>query len=296
MKLLLLLLLIGTLAGVPGGTDYVTGTITGNSVNVRVDPSRKAEIVGELQKNQMVNVILTDGEWCAIAPPGEIPGWVAAEFVKDGVVTGERVNLRSGPGIAYARLARLRKGDRLNVLEEKGDWLKVELPSGVRLWVSARYVSVEGETPALQPPLEETRGESDRLLPVSSPPVKSPVTVGEFLPVEEEEGITSLPTPVPRSTPFLSRQVSAYYPAEFTEIKTYTGFVRGLDQPYTREGREVTHELIRPGYRQDVLCHLTSESVELERCHLRKARIWGGVLGGDLPVPVVEVKGVQFLW
>ncbi len=318
------LLLIGVFFSVlaRGEASSVVGVVTGHSVNIRVAPSLKAEIVGQIKKGRTVNIILTDGEWCAITPPVEVPGWVSAQYVKDGVVTGDRVNLRSGPGVAYARLARLRRGGSLKVLEDRGGWLKVELPPDVRLWVSARYLDLEGPSPlteddalkseddALKPEDDALKSEDDAAEGIDALDIKDLAYIGEdnalslppsptsalsatSEPIEEEEP----PLPAPRGTPFLGREAPAYYPTRFAEVKNYTGVIRELDRPYPRDGRKVTHELLRSGYRQDLICKLTSESIDLERYHLRKVRIWGEELGKEAGGgPLVEVKGVQLLW
>ena len=54
-------------------------------------------------------------------------------------VTGSTLNVRSGPSGSAAVVAKVRKGDRLTLLEERADWFRVQLPAGNEGWVSARY-------------------------------------------------------------------------------------------------------------------------------------------------------------
>jgi len=58
-------------------------------------------------------------------------------------VTGSTLNVRGGPSASAAVVARVKKGERLTLLEEKTDWLRVQLPAGKEGWVSARYVRKE---------------------------------------------------------------------------------------------------------------------------------------------------------
>lgn len=58
-------------------------------------------------------------------------------------VTGSTLNVRGGPSAGSAVVAKVRKGDRLTLLEEQPDWLRVALPSGKEGWVAARYVRKE---------------------------------------------------------------------------------------------------------------------------------------------------------
>jgi N-acetylmuramoyl-L-alanine amidase len=70
-----------------------------------------------------------------------LPGWVE---VKERVV-----NVRSGPGTNYARVAQVTLGTKLPTLERRGDWYLVVLPSGSTGWVAGWLVA------ATQAPAQE---------------------------------------------------------------------------------------------------------------------------------------------
>ena len=55
-------------------------------------------------------------------------------------VTGNVVNVRTGPGTSYQRIDQVRKGDRVGVIRIEGGWAKLSSPSGPA-WMSARYIS-----------------------------------------------------------------------------------------------------------------------------------------------------------
>ncbi len=68
-----------------------------------------------------------------------------------GVVISETLAVREGPDVSYPELARLKRGDTVNVLgrESKGEWLAIrfsEVPSGVA-WVDGRGVRLELNQP-----------------------------------------------------------------------------------------------------------------------------------------------------
>lgn len=56
-------------------------------------------------------------------------------------ITGEKVNLRSGPGTKYAVVWELGKGFPLQVIESKGNWLKVKDFENDVGWVYRNLVS-----------------------------------------------------------------------------------------------------------------------------------------------------------
>ena len=58
-------------------------------------------------------------------------------------VTGSTLNVRGGPSGSAAVVAKVKKGERLTLLEESSDWYRVQLPAGKEGWVSARYVRKE---------------------------------------------------------------------------------------------------------------------------------------------------------
>lgn len=67
-------------------------------------------------------------------------------------VSASVINLRSGPGTGYATVGQVARGTRLEVLERKGDWIKVKTPAGKMAWVAAWLVGGStGTTPPQAP-------------------------------------------------------------------------------------------------------------------------------------------------
>jgi len=60
-------------------------------------------------------------------------------YAADGVTTGA-VNLRSGPGVKYAKRGTIPSGYRLNVNRCQGNWCRVTSSRGSG-WISARYLA-----------------------------------------------------------------------------------------------------------------------------------------------------------
>lgn len=117
--------------------------VTANELNIRNAPSTSAEKVGSLRKNQRVEVLETSGEWIRTNY-----GWINKNFVKlvdsasannTGTVKALALNVRKGPGTSYDRVATLRLGEKVTILENQGEWLRIK--SG---WVKASYIEVGG--------------------------------------------------------------------------------------------------------------------------------------------------------
>lgn len=118
-----------------------TAVVTANQLNIRSAPSTTAEKIGTLQMNQSVEVLETSGEWIRTNY-----GWINKNFVKvldstdtknTGVVKAMALNVRKGPGTSYDRVATLRLGEKVTILENQGEWLRVS--SG---WVKSSYIEL----------------------------------------------------------------------------------------------------------------------------------------------------------
>lgn len=265
----------------------VPGVVVGDKVNMRVSPSLKSEVVGQLDKGQEVKILLTDGEWCAIVPPNNIYAWVSAQYIKDGLVTGRRVNVRSGPGISYGRLTYLREGDEIKVLEEKEGWVKFLLPDSGRLWVNSRYID---QSSSLKP------DQDSALVPY---PLKEDIIAsgkGERFIIKE-----STPSPIltPPSVPKIpsSREIQPVRPISTTVAKSYSGYIEKLDQPVLINDREYGYELFKKRFDSRPVAFLTGDTIDLKKYLSRKVRLWAIVIKKDNDHPaLMEVKGVGFLW
>jgi hypothetical protein len=55
-------------------------------------------------------------------------------------VASPRANVRSGPGMKYRVIERLKRGDSLDVLEKKGGWVRIRLKGGKKGWIHGKLV------------------------------------------------------------------------------------------------------------------------------------------------------------
>ena len=74
---------------------------------------------------------------------GNTSGPVAANTPGTIVNAGSGLNVRSGPGSSYDKIASIKNGDRVTILEDDGSgWYRVDIGGGVTGYVSSDYVSV----------------------------------------------------------------------------------------------------------------------------------------------------------
>ena len=131
-------------------------------VNVRSLPSTDGEVLGKIYNGAVAHVIETAGEendWFHVTS-GSVEGYIkaeyfiygddAAEVIEDyvtryAVVKAQKLNVRKEAGSESKRIGYLTQGERAKILENLGDWLKVEYSKGQTGYVSAEYTEITEE-------------------------------------------------------------------------------------------------------------------------------------------------------
>ena len=151
-------------APTPGGDDPVVtptpedstqkGVVNGSNVNVRKEPSTTAQAYGQVNQGTEVIILAKEGDWYkvkVVVNGVTVEGYIYADYVtvqnsssdgsssqnpsqqsNIGILTGDGVRLRTGPGTSYSSLGQLRMGTFVTILDEVNGWYKVScLVSGV---------------------------------------------------------------------------------------------------------------------------------------------------------------------
>ena len=139
------------------------GKVTGGVVNIRSAPNTGSEVIGSLYKDTAVKVLEEEGNWAKVSY-GQVTGWVSKSYldvatpavVREGLVTGNVVNIRSAPNTSSEVIGSMHKGSRVKLLEEKAGWAKVTYGQ-VTGWASLSYIDVTASvepspTPNAAPP------------------------------------------------------------------------------------------------------------------------------------------------
>lgn len=143
-------------------SDLAIANVT-NYVNVRTEPNTDSDIVGKIYDGAVAQILSVteeeDGDWFQVIS-GNVEGYIKAEFflygdaavaVIDDYVTryatvlADRLNVRSHPDIESSRVGYINNGERVQVLEDQGEWLKVQYTESITGFVSAEYVTVSEE-------------------------------------------------------------------------------------------------------------------------------------------------------
>lgn len=178
-------------------------------INVRSGPSTDSPIIGKLYDGGIARVLETAGEngdWFYISS-GSVEGYAKSEFflygeeasqVLDDYVTcyarvqADRLNVREEPDIEARKLGSVDTGRQFTVLENCGEWIKIQYTDRQAGYVSAEYVTLTEEFICAKS-LEEERAEKEAAKAAAARP--DAVTVQTSSPTSTNTGNETTYTP-----------------------------------------------------------------------------------------------------
>ena len=134
-----------------------------NYVNVRSEANTQSKIVGKIYDGAVAQILETvdgeEGKWFEYITGNE-EGFIKSEFflygdaaaeVRDEYVTRyavvqvTRLNVRKEPSVDSGRIGYIDNGEKVKLLEDNGDWLKIQYTENKTGYVAAEYVTVSEE-------------------------------------------------------------------------------------------------------------------------------------------------------
>ena len=165
MKLRLATLVFG-LFGVTAAAEtfYVTAPADGY-LNLREGPGVEFKIIRKMSAGDRVESFERSGDWRKVVQAGgvaaTVTGWASAKSLTTELIVGRSLiiteipdgylNLRAGPGTQHEIIHRLHPGDRVEMVDAKGNWRFVALESGMRGWAYSVYMEDEEMNMEAQP-------------------------------------------------------------------------------------------------------------------------------------------------
>ena len=126
-----------------------------NNLNIRKEPSTSGKLVGKLPKNAACEILDEEDGWVHIIS-GEVEGYVSSEYLLTGMeavakarelvqkkakVTCDSLKVREEASTDAEVIMTVANGEKLDVIEEDGEWVKVDL-DGQEVYVFGEYVEV----------------------------------------------------------------------------------------------------------------------------------------------------------
>lgn len=142
-----------------------TGKIKRQKVRLRANADLDSPIVRELHKGELLVVNGKKGDFYAVDPPAGTKAYVFRSFVLDGVVEGNRVNVRFAPSLDAPVIGHLNSGDRIQgqISSLNNKWFEITPPPGTRFYVAKEFVESIGG-PELKVQLDKRRNAAEQLL------------------------------------------------------------------------------------------------------------------------------------
>lgn len=240
-------LLDSTNALVPGPAEVIAAHL-----NMRGQAGLKGEVVGHVEKGDMVTVVSEitldkhhadePAQWAKVLLPASASVWVRSSFIDETnkTVLPKKLNLRGGPGENYSVLGVIERGTPVVVSSTKGDWSKIETPTNAYAFIAAIYLKQEGAgniagSLAVNPP------PSTETAPAPVPPAPTPVNVGESQPINTTPSAEVTPPPALNPPPVVNPTViyqtniitvvDTNVPPPPPRVVTHDGYVRSSVSP-----------------------------------------------------------------
>lgn len=121
------------------------GMVNTNSVNIRSDATVTSSVICNINQGEQVEVILELYDWYKIRLPKTAPSFIKKNLVtpidnKIGKVLKDKVNIRLSPSETAAIIGRANKDETVNVLEDTGEWYRIEPLNNTFGWIHKKFI------------------------------------------------------------------------------------------------------------------------------------------------------------
>ena len=123
-------------------------TTSGGSLRVRSGPSAASAVLSTLGKGSYVTLLSRSGDWWKVSYGKGLQGYCHADYIT--IVEGTAVtvatqsgslNVRSGAGTSYSKIASLYKGETVLLLSSAGGWSRILYHGTKTGYVASQYLS-----------------------------------------------------------------------------------------------------------------------------------------------------------
>lgn len=131
--------------------------IQSDTLNVRSGPSLDYKITEKVYKGERYELLEEKNNWVKIKTKNS-EGWIAGWFTKKitdsttiqktAEATVENLNVRSGPSTSFAIIGQIHPEQKYPILEQQGEWVKIQLNSSKSGWVATWFVKISEGTPS----------------------------------------------------------------------------------------------------------------------------------------------------
>ncbi len=119
-------------------------------LNLRTGPGGQYDIILQMPHGSTVETLEIAGKWARVRHETGAMGWAFRKYMDNVPAALPRLyvyspgdgylNLRTGPGSSYAIITRMFNDEWVEILERKGNWVRVFHQDGDEGWAYAKYL------------------------------------------------------------------------------------------------------------------------------------------------------------
>lgn len=119
--------------------------VNSNNINIRSDATVSSEIICRVNRNERLEVILESYDWYKIKLPRNAPSFIKKNLAsisdeKTARVIKDNVNIRLKANESSPIIGKAKKDEAVNMLYDKGEWLKIEPVLNSFGWIHKKFV------------------------------------------------------------------------------------------------------------------------------------------------------------
>lgn len=151
------------------------GEVKGDDINIRADATASAEVIAKIKQGEILEVTSESYDWYKVRLPSTTSVFIYKNLAmisadKSASVAKDNVNIRLRPDLSSPIVGKAAQDETLNILQEAGDWYKIEATPGCFGWIHKNYLAK----------IEEKASDAKKEEPATQP-VKKVVTVEGLL-------------------------------------------------------------------------------------------------------------------
>ena len=213
-------------------------TTSSGKLNVRSQASSGASIVASLNKGSYITLISQTGSWWKVEYAKGQYGYCHADYIT--IVQGTPVtvatssgalNVRSGAGTSYPKVASLSKGETVLLLTTSNGWSRVLYHGTKTGYVSAQYLSGDYAPGSLNvPDFRQTDSRwADTLIGESGKPFSQIgcATTAIAMVESHRRGLTIYPNVMAEELKY-TPSGSVYWPSHYTTVTESSGYLSAI--------------------------------------------------------------------
>jgi uncharacterized protein YgiM (DUF1202 family) len=232
-----------------------------------------------------------------------------------GTINAANLNIRVKPNTKFSAVARLKYGDKVEIVRQTGDWYEIVAPKNSTVWVSASFIKAGHTTRKVN----VRPGPGINYQAYGTIPAQQPVTIlsdlsSEWTKIAPTPGLTAwafakyvklTPAALEQlnapATPLVTKPKEKTTPHQTVKLQFIAGFAKQVEYNGTiwkldEQGKYATHALVEiSNGKAKPLCFLRIEGKDINRWNNKLVKIAGIkklVNGWKLPIVIVKAADI----